>query len=290
MPIRWITNESEDNMIKTSLVDEWIAEDVPYFDLTTHLLGIGGAAGSIGFYSRDPITLSSVGAAEKILKRFGLEIVQTAADGDRPEPGAIFLKAEGRTEDIHGAWKVTLNLFEYSCGISTRTAKLVAAARAVNPQIAVLTTRKVFPGTKAVSIGAALAGGALPHRLGLGETILLFDHHIKKAGGWEAVAKLLPVMKQRVCDKEICIEVETEKDALAMIRAGADALQFDKVAPEALAGIVAKIRDTGSAAKLIAAGGVTGDNAGAYAATGIDAISTTWIYFGRPADMSVVIE
>jgi molybdenum transport protein len=277
-------------MVKMSLVDEWIAEDVPYFDLTTHLLGIGGETGSIGFYSRDPVTLACVPEAEQILRRFDLEIVQTAADGDRPVPEEIFLKAVGRTDNIHRAWKVTLNLFEYACGISTRTAKLVRAAREVNPDIGVLTTRKVFPGTKAVSITAALAGGALPHRLGLGETILLFDHHIKKAGGREATARLFPEMKRRVCDKEICVEVETEEDALAMIRAGADALQFDKVAPDVLKDIVSKIRDTGSKAKLIAAGGVNGENAGAYAGTGIDAISTTWIYFGKPADMSVRIE
>ncbi|MDR0875048.1 MAG: ModD protein [Clostridiales Family XIII bacterium] len=277
-------------MVKMSLLDEWIAEDVPYFDLTTHLLGIGGETGSIGFFSRDPVTLACVCEAEQILRRFDLEIVQTAADGDRPAPEEIFLKAVGRTDNIHRAWKVTLNLFEYACGISTRTARLVRAAREVNPDIGVLTTRKVFPGTKAVSITAAVAGGALPHRLGLGETILLFDHHIKKAGGWGAAAGLLPEMKRRVCDKEICVEVETEDDALAMIRAGADALQFDKVAPDVLKDIVSKIRDTGSKAKLIAAGGVNGENAGAYAGTGIDAISTTWIYFGKPADMSVRIE
>jgi molybdenum transport protein len=84
--------------------------------------------------------------------------------------------------------------------------------------------------------------------------------------------------------------VETEEDALLMVRAGVDALQFDKVAPDVLKGITAKISATGSRAKLIAAGGVNAENAGAYAAAGIDAISTTWIYFGKPADMSVIIK
>jgi molybdenum transport protein len=276
-------------MIKTNLIDEWIAEDVPYFDLTTHLLGVGKEAGSIGYYSRDPITLSSVEDAEQILRRFNMDIVQTAESGGKAQPGEVFLKAEGRTDDIHRAWKVTLNLLEYSCGISTRTAKLVSAAKAVNPDIAVLTTRKVFPGTKAVSINAALAGGALPHRLGLGETILIFENHLKKLGGYAGLAGKLPEIRQRVCDKEICVEVETEEDAFAMIRAGADALQFDKLPPDMLKGIVAKIKAAGSSARLIAAGGVNGENAGAYAGTGIDAISTTWVYFGKPADMSVVI-
>jgi molybdenum transport protein len=74
-----------------------------------------------------------------------------------------------------------------------------------------------------------------------------------------------------------------------MIRAGADAIQFDKVSPDALKEIVAEIRGPGSPARLIAAGGVTAENAAAYAEAGVDAISTTWVYFGKPADMSVII-
>ncbi|MDR3363362.1 MAG: ModD protein [Clostridiales Family XIII bacterium] len=282
-------------MITRNMVDEWILEDVPYLDLTTELLGTGAAAGSIGFFSRDPVVLACVPAAEDILARCGLAVVQTARPGDRAAAGEVFLRARGRTADIHKAWKVTLNLFEYACGIATRTAKLVAAARAEAPGIAVLTTRKVFPGTKAVSIEAAVAGGALPHRLGLGETILIFDKHLSKIpDGYEGLAALLPGMRARACDKEICVEVVSAEDALLMAWAGADALQFDKVPPAELAQIVAQARAAAKARgrdiRLIAAGGVNAENAGDYAKTGVDAISTTWIYFGKPADMSVVIE
>jgi molybdenum transport protein len=277
-------------MISQRLIDQWIEEDIPYFDLTTELLGIGGQPGSIAYYSRDPITVACVKEAAQILSRCDLKVTEQAESGQKAEPGQVFLKAEGCAGDIHKAWKVTLNLFEYACGISTRTAKLVSAARSVKPDLGVLTTRKVFPGTKAVSVSAAIAGGALPHRLGLGETILIFDNHLKKIGGYRSLAKRLPDMKARACDKEICVEVVTEEEALLMADAGADALQFDKVSPDTLKGIVAKLRDRGSKARMIAAGGVTADNAAAYAGTGIDAISTTWIYFGKPADCSVIIE
>ena len=281
-------------MITRNMIDEWIGEDVPYMDLTTELLGIGAKQGSIGFFSRDPIVLACVRAAEEILSCCGLKVTKTAKAGDRPKPQEIFLEAEGLTEGVHRAWKVTLNLFEYTCGIATRTAKLVDAAKRVNPDIAVLTTRKVFPGTKAASVEAAIAGGAMPHRLGLGETILVFDKHIEKVeGGYAHLAKMLPEMKKKVCDKEICVEVDNEGDALLMANAGVDAIQFDKVDAAELTGIVANVRKAAQARgreiKLIAAGGVTGDNAGAYAASGVDAISTTWVYFGKPADMSVVI-
>jgi molybdenum transport protein len=272
------------------MLEDWIAEDVPYFDLTTHLLGIGAEEGGISYYSRDPITVACVEEAARIQARCGLTVTGSVKSGEKAKPHDIILRAVGPTAGIHQAWKVTLNLFEYCCGISTRTARLVENARAVNPRIAVLTTRKVFPGTKAASIAAALAGGALPHRLGLGETILIFDKHLVHVGGYDGLAKLLPAMKDRVRDKEICVEVETGEEALRMIKAGADAIQFDKMPPDEMKKAIADIRGTGSRAHIIAAGGVNADNAAAYAEAGADAISTTWIYFGKPADMSVIIE
>lgn len=282
-------------MITRRMIDEWVTEDVPYYDLTTELLGTGDVPGSIGFYSRNPAVLACVEAAQALLERCGLTVTQGARSGERIQPNKVFLAAKGRTDQVHAAWKVTLNLLEYACGIATRTAKLVDAAKSVNPDIAVLTTRKVFPGTKAVSIEAAIAGGALPHRLGLGETIIVFDKHLAKIeGGYTGLAKLLPAMKKRVCDKDICVEVVSLDDALLMAKAGVDVLQFDKVPADELLEMVCTVRmlaaEQGNRIKLIAAGGVNADNAGAYAETGVDAISTTWVYFGKPADMSVVIE
>lgn len=48
---------------------------------------------------------------------------------------------------------------EYGCGIAGRAAAMTAAAHAVNPDCHVMVTRKHFPGTKTLSLAAALAGG-----------------------------------------------------------------------------------------------------------------------------------
>ena len=42
--------------------------------------------------------------------------------------------------------------------------------------------------------------------------------------------------------------------------------------------------------QINAAGGVNGDNAAQYAATGVDVLVTSWPYFGKPADIKVVME
>lgn len=276
--------------ISNQIIEQWMQEDVPYFDLTTHLLGIGGKTGGISYICRHPITLSCTEEAAHILERRNVRVTVCLPSGTQVNAGEVFLRGEGMLENLHAVWKVSQNLLEYSCGISTRTRRLVDAARSVNPDIAVLTTRKSFPGTKQVSIRAALAGGALPHRLGLGETVLIFAQHLRYMGGYAALSAQMSRLKKAACDKKVSVEVDTLENALLLARAGVDALQFDKVPPDTLGEFVRQIRAVDPHVLLIAAGGVTAENAAAYAATGVDAISTTWVYFGKPADLSVKME
>ncbi|MFT9077628.1 ModD protein [Ethanoligenens sp.] len=276
--------------VSNQMIDHWLEEDIPYFDLTTHLLGIGQQKGSISYVCRHTITLACVEDAVRILERQHIHVTTCLPSGTQVEAGEVFLRGEGTVENLHTAWKVTQNLLEYACGISTRTKQLVDTAKAVNPEIAVFTTRKSFPGTKQVSIQAVLAGGALPHRLGLSETILIFDQHLRYMGGYDGLAARLPILKKSICDKSISVEVDTLEHALLLVRAGVDALQFDKVEPTKLMEMIQQIRAENTRVMLIAAGGINASNAAAYAATGVDAISTTWAYFGKPADITIKME
>ncbi|MDR1029206.1 MAG: ModD protein [Clostridiales Family XIII bacterium] len=277
-------------MVSSDMTDRWLAEDAPYFDLTSKLLGIGDEPARISYFSRHEAILSSMEEAARLLARTGLSVTRTAIDGTRVDEGETFLCAEGAFGAVHTAWRVTLSLLEYSCGISTRTRRLVDAVKRVNPNVAVLSTRKIFPGTKHVSINAILAGGALPHRLGLSETILIFEYHLRDIGGYAGLAARIPELKNRACEKGICVEVGSREDAVLLAKAGVDALQFDKVPPEELRPIAAEIKGIDPRVRLIAAGGVNGENAVDYAASGVDAVSTTWMYFGKPADLSARIE
>ena len=60
---------------------------------------------------------------------------------------------------------------------------IVDAAKQAKPDIVVACTRKSLPGTRSLSIKAILCGGAVPHRLGLSETILVFAQHRVFSGG-----------------------------------------------------------------------------------------------------------
>lgn len=54
-----------------------------------------------------------------------------------------------------------------------------------------------------------------------------------------------------------------------------------------VAGVVPVLRERAPGVRLIAAGGITAANAAQYAATGVDALATSWMYAGRPADVEI---
>jgi molybdenum transport protein len=187
---------------------------------------------------------------------------------------------------VHKAWRLVGALLEHASGISTRTWQLVQAARKVNPKIAVLTTRKMFPGAKRISIKAILAGGALPHRLGLSETILVFSEHVRFMGGLQAFLDQLDDLKIKASEKSIALEVHNLDDALMAARAGVDQLQMDKMPVDKATETVRRIREAAPHVKIAFAGGINAENGAAYASTGADMLVTTWPYFGKPADIA----
>ena len=271
-------------------IDRWIKEDVPYLDLTTHTLGIGGLKGKISFTAREYTVLSGVEEVLRIFAKLGVTPLQSLPSGSVVNKGDIFIEAEGLASNLHMAWKLSMNIMEYSSGIATRTKKMVDRVKAVNPQMGVLATRKSFPGTKELSIKAILAGGAFPHRLGLSETILIFKQHMAFLGDINDLAQVIKEVKAHACEKKIIVEVENVEDARLLIESGVDGLQFDKIPAQDLKIIVDQLRPLNPNIILLGAGGVNEGNIEEYARTGIDAIVTTAMYFGKPSDIGVTME
>lgn len=72
----------------------------------------------------------------------------------------------------------------------------------------------------------------------------------------------------------VIVEAETDAEAEAAVRAGADAVLLDDFSPAALAALVPQLRALAPAV-LLEASGVRPEQLAAYAATGIDLISTS---------------
>ena len=190
------------NYISDDSIDKLIKEDTPYVDLTTLVLGIGEQVGEITFLSREDGVMACSEEVVRVLEKLNILVTKTMKSGHEIKAGQPLIVGKGKVSDLNMAWKVCQNILEYCCGMATRTKRLVDKAGSVS----IVTTRKIFPGTKELSIKSILAGGALPHRLGLSETILVFKQHLNFYGGIDGLVDNIEGIKTKACEKKILLK------------------------------------------------------------------------------------
>lgn len=272
--------------ISDARLESLIAEDVPYIDLTTETLGISNVPGEIEYYTREDCVLCCTEEVIRMMEKIGVEVLTSVPSGTNVLAGDSFLRAWGTASALHKAWKVCLNMFDHYSAVATKTANMVKAVHAVNPRCEVLATRKSAPGSKDLLIKAIMTGGAMPHRLGLSETVLVFDHHITFMGGFEALLQKIPDIRCKCIEKKLFVEADADQ-ARKLACSGVDGVQLDKVSVDALAPLVEELRSLDPNLTIIAAGGIKPDNAASYAACGVDGLATTSPFTAKPLDMSV---
>jgi len=241
---------------------------------------------------KQPGVLFGFGAAEEVFRQAGAEGFEALAlEGEwREEVPAQVAAANGPARALLAAERTALNLLCHLSGVATLTARYVEAVAATHAQI--LDTRKTTPGLRALEKGAVAAGGGHNHRLGLHDAILIKENHVALAGGLgEAVRRASGAEPERSVEVE-CRNLDEVAEALD---AGAGRLLLDNMEQEALRRAV-ELRDSsaeahGPVATLEASGGVTLDNVGEIAATGVEFISVGAITHSAPAlDLSMLVE
>lgn len=274
--------------ISDARLEFFINEDTPYIDLTSIVLGIDDQPGQMEYFSREECIVAGVEEVARLAKLCDCEAEVLHASGDRIVPDEPILRVRGAAANLHQVWKIGLNILDHLSAVATKTRAMVDAAHAANPLCEVLTTRKVMPGSKDLLIDAVIVGGAFPHRLGLSETVLVFDHHMKFIGGFDEFVKRIPEFRARCIEKKLFVEASLD-EAPVLARAGVDGIQLDKIPTDQLAELVKELRAIDPRITLIATGGINPENAAEYAATGVDGLATTALYSAKPLDMSVRI-
>jgi len=269
-------------------IERWIVEDVPYGDLTTHALGFGKLWARIEFTARQDMTVACCEEAARILSMVGASATRCVDSGTAATAGAQIVVAEGLASALHSGWKVAQTLLEIAGGIATTAKAIVGAAQNANPEVSVACTRKCFPGARALSIKAIMAGGAFPHRLGLSETVLVFSQHRAFLDN-EPMSAIVSRLRQRIPEKKIVIEAETLGEAIEIADAGADIVQVDKIFPVDVMALRRHVDGQSRRPLIAAAGGINAGNAGDYARAGADVIVTSAPYTARPLDVKVAI-
>ena len=276
--------------LSTEEIDRFIKEDVPYFDLTSHLLGIKDQPGKITYFIREDSVVCGTEEVKEIFKKLNIECTFSIPSGEKVSKNDVLISGTGKAEDLHTAWKVGQNILDHCSGIAAQTRRMVDIGNSAEPKVAILTTRKGFPGTKALAIKSVLSGGGFPHRLGVSETVLIFKQHMNFIGGLDGLAKKIGEIKQYCCEKKIIAEAESPEEGLKLAEMGVDGIQFDKLKPEALKEAVAQIRKKAPHVSLLAAGGINEGNIAEYVKTGVDGVVTTSLYSAKPADVGVRLE
>jgi molybdenum transport protein len=267
----------------------WLAEDVPHGDLTTHALGIGSHHGHIRFEARQAMVAACIEEAGRIMALAGADVIECVPSGTALQTGGLLLAAQGQAATLHAGWKVAQTLLETAGGIAAAAQAIVEAVRQINSEVVVACTRKSLPGTRALSIKAILSGGAVPHRLGLSETILVFAQHRTFTGG-ASFPTIIDGLRRRVPEKKIVVEADTLAEAVAIADAGADIVQFDKASPAEIAALRRHCATRTPRPLVAAAGGIHAANAADYARAGADVIVTSSPYTARPLEVKVTME
>lgn len=277
-----------DSALDDNELDRLLREDVPFGDLTTDALGIGSLPGKISFVARAAMRVCGTEEAARMFERAGCCVRLSAPRGVRVVAGALLLEAEASAAALHRVWKTAQTLVEYASGIASAAAQIVEAAGELGKRPRVVCSRKNFPGTRAITTLAIRAGGAIPHRLGLSETLLVFDEHRVFIAPTALNARLAAVKRDHP-EKKLMVEVIDAEEGLRFAAAGADIIQLEKFSPQQVSAFVASVNDMARRPLVAAAGGVNAGNAAAYAASGADILVTSAPYFAIPADVKVVL-
>jgi len=262
-----------------------LAEDlVPLGDITSALLPAGATAVA-RFVPRQPGVLAGTACATETFAQLdaSVEVAWTAADGDRVTPGQVVGTVRGPMAAILTGERTALNFLCHLSGVATLTRRFVDAAAEGGPA-RVWDTRKTTPGLRSLQKAAVRAGGAVNHRGNLSEWVMFKDNHLALLGIREAVA----AAKAAWPGKLVHVEAGDLDQLRQGLEAGADAILLDNMTPdearEAVDVAEAWAAEHGGRRPLLeCSGGITIDTAAAYAATGVDLLSTSQITQSAPA-------
>ncbi len=269
-------------------LERFLSEDAPYGDLTTSALGIDGRPAEMRFSARVDMVVAGLGIAVGLLEVTGADVRTALSDGCRVERGAELLVAHGSSDALHRAWKQAQTTIEISSGVATAARQVVDAAVVGGRRVPVACTRKALVGARKQMISAICAGGAVPHRLGLSETVLVFAEH-RAFLPEVSLAEMVERLRLAAPEKKLVIEVADPQEALAAALAGFDVVQMEKFKPEDVALTASLVKARRPEVVLASAGGIDPTNAGDHVAAGADVIVTSWPYTARPRDVQVLL-
>jgi len=186
-------------------------------------------------------------------------------EGQQVHAGTVLALLQGRSRSLVSAERTSLNFLQTLSGTATITARHVAAVAGTATRI--LDTRKTLPGLRLAQKYAVRCGGGANHRIGLYDTVMLKENHIRAAGSLPAAVAAARAMWPQL---PLIVEVEDLDQLQQALQAGCERILLDDF-PAALRRDA--VRLTAGRIPLEVSGSVGLDGLRAIAEDGVDCIS-----------------
>ncbi len=189
----------------------------------------------------------------------------TMNESDKLEPNQLICTLQGSARTILSGERTALNFLQTLSGTATTAHQYVEAIKDTTCRI--LDTRKTIPNLRLAQKYAARCGGAVNHRIGLYDAILIKENHIAAAGSIHSA-----VMQAKKLSPDLLLEVEVEtiEQLQEALTAGAERVLLDNMDTTMLKQAVAINQGQ---LELEASGGITLENIREIAETGVNYIS-----------------
>ncbi|MDB9476641.1 carboxylating nicotinate-nucleotide diphosphorylase [Dolichospermum circinale] len=261
-------------LVLDQLLQGWLLEDIGRGDRTTQsLLSQNPTEKEAKWIAKAPGIIAGLPVAARVFQLLNHQVnfVNITAEGAKCEPGQVIAEIDGPLDALLMGERVALNLTMRLSGIASLTNVYVEKIADLPAQL--VDTRKTTPGLRILEKYATALGGAINHRMGLDDAVMIKDNHIVAAGGiGEAITRVRSHIPY-----PLTIEVETE--TLAQVQEAleykADIIMLDNMPLEMMSQAVSLIRQEDSRVKIEASGNVNLETIRAVAETGVDYISTS---------------
>ena len=261
------TRENVSPMIE-SFVKEALAEDVGRGDL--YALVEPAVPSSAKIIAKSDGIVAGVEYINVLCKLENIQVRWLKNDGERFSKGDVLATFEADSHAMLRCERTILDMLLHASSIATLTRSY---ADIIEPYgVKLLDTRKTRPLLRRFEKYATRTGGAVNHRMGLDDSLMIKDTHLKTIENLseyiQKARKVIPFTAK------IEIEAETLWIAQEAMKAACDIVMCDNMTPEQVREVVEFRNENYPHILLEASGNISLKTIESYAKTGVDAISS----------------
>ena len=249
-------------------VREALAEDVGRGDLYALVeLAIPASAKII---AKSDGVVAGVKYIDVLAQQENFEITWLKVDGDSFVSGDLLATLNANSHTLLRCERTVLDMLLHASSIATLTRKYV---QIIEPYgVKLLDTRKTRPLLRLFEKYATRTGGAVNHRMGLDDSLMIKDTHLKTIKDLKAY--IVQARKKIPFTAKIEVEAETFFIAKMAFESECDIVMCDNMTPEQIKEIVAFRDENYPHILLEASGNISLKTIESYAKSGVDAISS----------------